>query len=784
MPGELSIAALVVAPFLGALLVLALRAVGGRGPLLGGLAVVTAAICLGLVAVVGLAIPRPYSWRTGWIDLLGIGLGLFLDDLSLLFAILVAGVSLFSLAYSIGYIPHEVAAGRLGGGEAAYYAYMLLFTGAMLGMVLAGDLVQLYVFWEVTGIVSFLLIGIDWPDPRSRSGAIKALIVTGLGGLALLLGLIILGLAAGSFALADALAAADLLRASGLFAAALLLILVGAATKSAQFPFHVWLPDAMVAPTPVSAFLHSAALVAAGVYLLARFHPVFAGDPLWAGSVAGVGLTSALVAGVLALKARELKRILAYSTISQYGFVFALLGYGTAGALAAALFSFFQHGVVKAGLFFAAGAITHATGAREIGRSAGLWRHLPGTAVVAVLLALSLGGLPPLAGFWMKEGFLGATLKLEDPALAVLGVAASALTFAYMLRFLVGAFVEGAPAPEVHRPPPVVLLAPGLLAGLTILLGLWPDRMGAWLAESAAAAILGQPASLDLALHLDLKLLLSLLALALGALAFVTRDRWAGLVEATTRPAWSLDRLYGAATAGLERLGLLFRQLQHGYLPGYLYVVLLGLAGLLVYSALASWPAPPLPSAARGPLSAGRGLVDLAAALVLLLIALGTVLTFVLWRHVHVVLALGAVGYLIGGFFALELAPDVALVQIHVETLVTVLFVLALLLVPSAGREAFVLHPGRRLTPPMLALALAGGLGSAYLSWLAIAHEATDPIAPWFGENAQELAHADDVVAAILVDFRALDTLGEITVFAVATVGVYALVRLIREEAT
>ncbi|MBI4497362.1 MAG: hypothetical protein HY689_05635 [Chloroflexi bacterium] len=771
-------------PLLGTALVAVARLLRRTGRTFARLGLAAATLAALLVAWLWAAAPRPLSWQTGWIEVAGIGVGLYVDDLSLLFAVLVTGISLLSLLYSLRYLPHELEERRAGGDEAVYYGSMLLFTGAMLGMVFSGDVIQLYVFWELTGVASFLLIGLHWQDAQARAAAVKTLLITtGSGGLALLVGVLLLGGAAGTYALPEVLARREALQATPVFGVALVLLLLGAAAKSAQFPFHVWLPDAMIAPTPVSAFLHSAALVAAGVYLLARFHPVFAGAPLWGWSVAGVGVASMLVGGILALRAREFKALLAYSTISQYGFIFTLLGYGSPEALAAALFSFWQHGLVKAGLFFAAGIVTYATGLRTFGAAGGLWARLPVAFVMAATLALSLGGVPPLAGFWMKEVFLGATLATHHLALVVLAVLAGALTLTYMLRFLAGAFLHGAAPPRTEPVPATMLVAPGVLAALTVLFGLWPGLAGAALVQPAAAAPTGAVPHLDLAYHLDLRLALSLVALGLGAAAFLTLRRWAALIDAVARPAWSLDRLYTGTAAGVGHAGRRALRVQNGFLLSYLHLTLLGLVGLLAFTGLFLAPVLPVPTLTGGAPLLPRGPLDGGMALLLLLIAVGAVLTFVIRYHLHMILALSVVGYVIGALFALEFALDVGLVQVLVETIVAVIFVIMLALIPPAVRQHLVLGPRQRLTLVMVALSALGGLGSAWLSWLAITHTPADPIAPWFNEHAFALTQARDVVAAILVDFRALDTLGEITVFAIAATGVYTLVRLIRGEA-
>lgn len=771
-------AAIVIAPFAGAALTLAGWIAGRSSHLARAIALITVATTAVFVAWFWWRVPRPLLWQITWIESAGITLGFYIDDLALLFAILVAAVSVLTVIYSRCYIPSVIDRDGTGSGEAAFYVYILLFTGSMFGLLFAADLIQLYLFWDLADVASFLLIALNWRDPAARRGAVKALLITALGGLVVLLAFAILGSSLGTFSIPAVIERASSSPLSLPLAAAFLLLLAGAAAKSAQFPLHVWLPPAMVAPTPANAFLDSAALVAAGVYLLIRLYPAFAVSSLWHWSVTTIGLTSMLVGGVLALKARDLKIILAYSTVSQYGFIFALLGYATGPALFVALFFLVQHGLMKASLFFAAGAATYPADEGVAVGSRGPAGTL--TVILASILALSLAGVPPLAGFWMKEGFLEATLETDQSILILLGVVVSAMTLIYMLRFLQAAFNEH--RRPVGAPPPSMLLPLVALALSTIAFGLWPNSAGGVLIEPATRAVLGEVPEVEFAFHLDRKLLLSLAALGLGVAAFGTRRHWILTLDRLLRPTWSLDRLYASAATATRGLGRLSLHLQSGLLPRYIYVMLLALLALASFAGFIAadvrdFPPSPSPSV----LSRQPFLLHAVMVLLLLLIVIGTVLTFTLRRHVYVILVLGAVGYLIAGVFAIALAPDVGLVQVHVETLVTVLLVTMLVRIPHRIRERLVTPARRRVTLGNIITAAVAGVGSAWLSWLAIEFLPAEPVAPWFNENALLLTHANDVVAAILVHFRALDTLGEVVVFGTATAGVYALMHLIRE---
>jgi NADH:ubiquinone oxidoreductase subunit 5 (subunit L)/multisubunit Na+/H+ antiporter MnhA subunit len=774
-------AAIVGTPFIGAGLIAGLRATGGVNRPFATLGI-TAVVVQGiLLAWFWATFPRPIVWRTDVANLAGVGFGFYVDDLSLLFAVLVSGMGLLTLIYSTQYVPRAIETRRAS--AAGYYGYTLLFIGSMFGMIFADNLVQLYVFWDLMDVASFLLIGLNWRDPEARYAAVKSFAITALGGLAVLISFVLIGSAAGTFSISDVLVQGESIRASPFFGAALILLLTGALTKSAQFPFHVWLPNAMVAPTPINAFLDSAALVAGGVYLLTRFHPVLAETILWQWSVTGFGLASVFVGGILALKARDFKIVLAYSTISQYGFMFILLGYASGAALFAALFFFFQHALIKAGLFFAVGGITVSTGLTAIGSDRRLWPKMAVLVVASATLALSMGGIPPFAGFWMKEAFLEKSLTTQNSALIALAIAGSALTLAYTLRFLAGSLLEGQEAmSSTNASPAIVRLVPLVLAGLTLLFGLWPDLVNRMLIAPATLAVLGEVPDMDFTLHLSPALLASVMAISLGVAAIATFRRWEFIVDSLTRPPWSLDRFYASALASVGHLGRVALRLQNGILQDYIFLTLTGLFALIAFSVIVLTPAQPDLGLTQMARVTNQDALDWVMVLLLLLTGIGTILTFTLRRHVHVILAFSSVGFLIAGIFALQLAPNPGLVQVHVETLVTVLFITSLASLPHAVRERLVLGPRKRLAARSVAAATVAGLTGTWVSWIAIEYVPLNPIGPWYNENAPELTEALDVVAAILVHFRALDTFGEIIVFAIATAGVYALVRLIRRE--
>jgi NADH:ubiquinone oxidoreductase subunit 5 (subunit L)/multisubunit Na+/H+ antiporter MnhA subunit/multisubunit Na+/H+ antiporter MnhB subunit len=768
-------AAAVAVPFAAAGLVGLLRAVGARAGSATGVALTATVVSGLLVGSLWFVEPGPTVWRLEWISGLGIGFGFWVDGLSRAFAGLVASLAFVTVLYSSGYL--EVS--REGRGESsdeAYYAYLLLLAGSSLGLAFSADLIQLYLFWEMIDVAVFLLVGLAWREGPARRSAGIVLLFTALGGLVLLGGIVLLGMAAGSFSIPELLAGAGGAPSAPYFVLALVLFIVGAAIKSAQFPFHVWLPQAMRAPTPVNAFADGAAALAAGVFVLLRVEPVASGDPLWSGLLVAAGLGSALAGGVLALRAVDLKVLLAFSTVSQYGFMVAFVGFAGDAARLPAAFFLVQHGLLKAGLFFLIGMVGCGAGAWRIGSAPPrLWRALPIPCAVAALLALSLAGLPPLGGFWMKELFLGEAAASLAPWLVGIAVIAAALTVVYMLRLFGAVFLaDGDGEPTIRRVPVRLVVVPGVLAIGTVLFGLRPELLERLLLDAGAPAAAVEP--LNLTIHLGPAFLLSAAALGFGLVAHLTRRHW------RSRLGWR-----GSLTGGYERLGDRITRLgrrvldlQNGLLLRYLMVTFLGVFALLgsILIAPGDWP----PFTASAVEAEVAGTMDWRAAPLLLLVCAGSLMTFFLRAHVPMVLALGAVGYLLAAVFALAHAPSLGLLQVHVETLVTVMLVLPLVRIPREVRERLFGAVRERVTTARLAVAVTAGGAGAWASWLAIEHLPAQPVAEWIGESGQELTGAEDLVAAVLLHVRALDTLGEIVVFATATAGVLAIAHLIREE--
>jgi multicomponent Na+:H+ antiporter subunit A len=721
------------------------------------------------------AAAAPAVWRGSilqasyeWAPALGVLLTFRLDGLSLLYALLITGLGAIVVVYGGGYLHGHRHLGR-------FYAFLLFFMASMLGVVLADNLIVLYIFWELTSISSYLLIGFDHDREAARRAALQALLVTSAGGLALLAGFVLLGHIAGSFEVTALLKQADTIRAHALYLPALGLVLGGAFTKSAQFPFHFWLPGAMEAPTPVSAYLHAATMVKAGVYLLARLSPVMGGTEAWTIAVTAVGGVTMLAGGVLALNKTDLKQILAYSTVSVLGILTFLIGIGSTAALKAMAVYLVAHGLYKGALFLVAGAVDHETGTRDITKLGGIWKAMPLTAGAGLLAALSMAGLPPLFGFLGKELFYEAGLHA---AFQYLLTAATVLTG--VLLFALAGVVGYRPffgrrrrkQAEVDEAPVSLWLGPAVLAAGGLLLGLVPALMNAPVrAAIVAMAPAGQP-HVELALFhgLNPALLLSLVSIAGGAVLYRLHGR---IVAAGPRlepvggwgPAQAYERLIGAlnGVAGAQT-----RILQNGYLRFYLLAVVATTIALVGF-ALAWRPRLPAPAAGSG--------VRFHEAVLGLAIIAGTITATRSRSRLTAVAALGVVGVAVALVFALFGAPDLAMTQLAVDTLTVILLVLVLYHLPD-----FSTFSGRRHRIRDVGIALAGGAVMAVLVVAAASVSHAPSISPYYLENSYSLAHGRNVVNVILTDFRSLDTLGEITVVGVSAVGVWALLRLRPKE--
>jgi multicomponent Na+:H+ antiporter subunit A len=737
----------------------------GRG-VFGLVAVAPAVTLLWLGTVAGPVIDgRAVSQVVAWVPAIGLTLGLRLDALGLVMVLLVSGIGLLIFGYAAWYFAEPRAdVGR-------YAGLLCAFSGSMLGLVTADDLIAVFVFWELTSITSYLLIGLQHTKASARAAALQALLVTGMGGLVLLAGLLLLGQAAGTFSLAALVA--DPPAASPLVTAAALCILVGVATKSAQVPFHSWLPAAMVAPTPVSAYLHSASMVKAGIYLAARLAPVLVvSTGVWRPAAMTMGAATMLLGGWRALRQHDLKLLLAYGTVSQLGFMLVLLSAGTEAALQAGIALLLAHGLFKATLFMVVGIVDHSCGTRDLRRLSGVGRDLPVLAAVGTVAAASMAGLPLLFGFVAKEAALTALLDA-----AVLGPAAplwliavvlgSVLTVAYSARLVWGAFAAKSDASDparVRRRPAVAFVAPaGLLAGVSVVLGVLPGLASSLVAGATLAVVPdAQPHALELWHGAGLPLLLTVLIVGAGAVLTVGR-RGVERIQARMPGLPSASGAYEGCVDGLLRIsGRTASVVQNGSLPVYLGIILVTAVAAPTVALLQA-PSAWIPQRfADSPLQVVAILIAVAAA----------VESAVARRRFAAVLSLGAVGYAVVTIFALHGAPDLALTQLLIETLGLVVFVLALRHLPPT----FAVYPWP--LSQALRIGIAGAVGVFITGFALVAGRARDAVP---GVSEAFLARAADaggrnVVNVVLVDFRGFDTLGEITVLGVAALGVAALV--------
>ena len=706
-----------------------------------------------------------HSWP--WLSELGLNISFRLDGLSFLFALMIQGIGLLVILYARYYLSKRDPMGR-------FFCYLLLFMSAMLGVVLSENLLLMMVFWEMTSLSSFLLISYWSHSTDARKGARMALAVTGAGGLALLAGVLLLGQVVGSYELTDVFAAGEQIRAHALYPVILVLVLLGVFTKSAQFPFHFWLPHAMAAPTPVSAYLHSATMVKAGVFLLARLYPALAETDLWFYLVSSAGMATLLVGACTALFQHDLKGLLAYSTISHLGLITLLFGLDTRLAAVAAVFHIINHATFKASLFMAAGIIDHETGTRDMRRINGLLRYMPHTATLAMVAASAMAGVPLLNGFLSKEMFFTETLEQHMlgsfswliPLGATLG---GVFSVAYSLRFIHDVFFNGKPVnlPKYppHEPPRYMKVPVEVLVAMCLAVGLAPGFTVAGLLATAAAATVGGPLpeySLAIWHGFNLPLLMSVVAMLVGIAVYSARRplfAWYAR-QRDVDAKLVFERVVQTTVRGAARMTLL---LENASLQRYLTCLLLS---ALVVTGWWLWRLPAL----QGPvaLTPVDG-VTMAAAVVMMLGALATVY----WHRMRLVslTMLSVVGLVVSLAFARFAAPDLALTQISVEVVTIVLLMLALFFLPArTPRESSALRRGRDMLIAGGCGLLVGALAFGMLT------RPYDSISDFFLANSVTGGGGHNVVNVILVDFRGFDTMGEVTVLAIAAIAIYALI--------
>lgn len=700
-----------------------------------------------------------------WIPLAGLDVSFRLDGLAWLFAFLILAIGQLVIIYARYYLSKR-------DNLAQFFAYLMLFMTAMLGIVLSGNLIQLWFFWELTSVSSFLLIGYWSHQSAARKGARMALAITGGGGLALLAGLLLVGKVVGSYDLSLVLASGDLIREHRLYPVILALVLLGAFTKSAQFPFHFWLPHAMSAPTPVSAYLHSATMVKAGIFLLARMYPVLAGTEAWFVVVSLVGLTTLLLGAYIALFKHDIKALLAYSTVSHLGLITLLLGLNTQLSTVAAIFHIMNHAAFKAALFMTAGIIDHQTGTRDMRQISGLWQYMPQTAVLVMFAAASMAGLPLLNGFLSKEMFYAETLQQTTlgslswmiPFLATLG---TVFSVAYSIRLVDDVFFN-APGnfPKQPKEPSRFMHLPVLILVLVcVLVGLFPSQtVGPLLALASANALGGNLPTYHLAIWhgFNLPLLMSALAVLGGLIIYQQRKH---LFRFQARfPEPDAKFIFEAAMQKLIRTATkIMHSLENDSLQRYVYLLIL-FAAILMFE--------PLLDLTNNQGNRQHVPMDLLTLVGVAILSIGAVATVLFSRHRLIALiCLSIVGLMVSLAFVRFSAPDLALTQLSVEVVTVILLLLALFFLPQHTHKES--HPRRLVRDLSLAGLIGGLIGTINYALITRPFES---ISSYYLENSLSGGGGTNVVNVILVDFRGLDTMGEISVLGIAALGIFKLI--------
>ncbi|WP_289042573.1 monovalent cation/H+ antiporter subunit A [uncultured Aliiroseovarius sp.] len=763
----MSLLFIVALPFFGALLPGIMNS-AGRAACAGVTFTVSALAFIGLLTNLPAVLAgKVVTTQINWMPSLGLNFTLMLDGLGFFFALLILGIGLLIIAYGRHYLSRDDNMGE-------FFTYLLLFQGAMVGIVLSDNILLLLVFWELTSLSSFLLIGYWKHLPEGRQGARMALIVTGTGGLALLGGMLILGQIAGSYDLSVILTSRDLIQADPLYLPALILILLGCFTKSAQFPFHFWLPHAMAAPTPVSAYLHSATMVKAGIFLMARMWPVLSGTPEWFAIVTTAGLVTMVLGAVIALFKHDLKALLAFSTVSHLGLITMLLGTGTAFGAMAAMFHILNHATFKAALFMSAGIIDHEAHTRDIRRLGGLRHLMPVTFVVATLAALSMAGIPLLNGFLSKEMMLEEALHTTlfgapwlVPVLATVG---SLFSAAYCFRLIGHVFLgpvrDDYPA-KPHDPNPGMWLPPAILVVLVVVIGVAP-----FLAEPfvklVTASVLGDAAEVPKAYFkiwhgLVPALFLSIIAVVGGLLMMAIFTPALRLWDAAPRPEAKVI-FEGLVETCVRLTRALILPLHNGAFTRYAAIG----AVTIIAAGFHAWSTGTMGATTRAVQPAGP--VVIAGWTMLVAATVGMV--FLHRNRFLSLILIGIVGLMVSIGFAFLSAPDLAMTQFTVEVVTIILMLLALNFLPNTTPvESTVLRRVRDA-----GVAVAGGLATFGLAYYYMLRDAVDtPISQFHLANSYKGGGGNNVVNVILVDFRGFDTYGEITVLGIAALLIYAL---------
>ncbi|MBT8379398.1 MAG: putative monovalent cation/H+ antiporter subunit A [Ignavibacteria bacterium] len=704
-----------------------------------------------------------------WIPSLGINFSFLLDGLSLTFVLIITLIGTAVFLYAGSYMKNYEHTGR-------FYLYIGVFMTSMIGLVLSDNMITLFVFWELTSISSYLLIGFNHHKESSRKSALQALLVTGGGGLALMAGLILLAQVSGSFEISALYDIHDKIVSSKLYPAVVILILLGAFTKSAQFPFHFWLPNAMEAPTPVSAYLHSATMVKAGIYLIARFNHAIGGTVIWQDTILIAGTITMFIAALLAFNQTDLKKLLAYSTLSVLGTLTMLLGIGSNLAIKAFFIFLVAHSLYKGTLFLVAGIFDHKTGTRNVSMLGGLKKLLPVTMTAALLASFSMMGIIPLVGFIGKETVYSSILEVENFRFLLLALAVISNAFVVMVTILVGIkpfFGKLLPTLKPPQEAPVkMLIGPILLAVFGLLTGLFPNVFIQKLLDRSTISILAEELGITVKLWhgFNYVLLLSFVTLLLGIGLYYFRKQILQILENLSlsnylKPSFWYERILNGT---LSFASLQTKILQNGYLRYYIIFIIITTLGLTGYTLFKI---------------SGIGSLDITTDLTIYELIIGIIIiasTFLVITSVSrlkAIVAIGVVGFCIGIIFILYSAPDLALTTFAIETLTVILFVLVLYRLPKYLQFS---NPGSKIRDAIIAASV--GIFMTMIVLLVTAGEMQSELKKYFAEASLAEGKGRNIVNVILVDFRAIDTLGEITVLAVAAIGVYALLKLRLKE--
>jgi multicomponent Na+:H+ antiporter subunit A len=730
-----------------------------------------------------------------WIPSLGINFTAKVDGLSLLFALLITGIGALVVFYSIFYLD------KMKEQLNTFYVYLLLFMGAMLGVVLSDNLIVMYAFWELTSFSSFLLIGYWYERDLSRYGAQKSMLITVFGGLAMLGGIILLYIMTGTFSITEIMAQSNEIFQHSLFTPALICILLGAFTKSAQFPFYIWLPDAMEAPTPVSAYLHSATMVKAGIYLVARMTPVFGTSSVWFWLVSGVGIITLAWGSVFAIKQTDLKGILAFSTVSQLGLIMSLLGVGSAAlhyealdeniytvAVTAGIFHLINHATFKGSLFMAAGIVDHETGTRDIRKLGGLMHFMPITFTISIIGAFSMAGLPPFNGFLSKEMFFTGMVRVTQMDIfnleslgflfPIIAWVASVFTFIYSMILVFKTFTGKYQPEKLNKRPHEaslgMLIPPVILVSLVVIFGFFPNLLSESLISPAMSAILPSllSESGEFVVHIsfwhgpNIELLMTMGVILLGIILYKTLPKWKKLYEHIPEKL-SLFRFYDFLVEGSQSSSYKFtNKYMNGSIRSYLVYILAFLIFILTFTLL--WKnAFILDTGNVSSIGVYEGI------LAMFVVVSSISILFVKSRMTSIIL-LGAVGYTVSLFYVLFRAPDLALTQLVIETISVALFLVCFYHLPKLRR--FETRIRFKLTNALISVGVGAVVTAIALS--AHSNKLFESISKYYVENTYEKAAGQNMVNVILVDFRGFDTLFEITVLAIASLGIYGMIKL------